>query len=173
MNIVIHGHQNYGYALSKDSQARCDKALEFFSTRLLSWKDCIYCTGGLFNDKQQGVPVSVAMKRYLEFLGCPVHIFTEEVSITSIHNVEVLSFLPEATVISSWYHIPRLKMIWKMNRTKTQFVGAPCSWTFKRFFLELLGIYTFVLYALGFKNRELNFRKKRNETNNRKTKRDR
>lgn len=159
MNIVIHGEQNYGYALSRDCQARCDKALTLKA-------DAIYCSGGLFNKSQQGVPVSLAMRHYLQYMNCPVPVYSEIKSITSIHNVEQMEWILEATVISSWYHIPRLWLVWKMTKTKTRFVGAPCSFTLKRFFLELLGIYTFLLYILGFKGRELNFRKKRHETNN-------
>lgn len=175
MNIVIHGEMNYGYALTKDLQARCDKALELFNTPMRSWNDKIICSGGLFHPNQQGVPVSVAMKHYLEYIGCDVPIYTEKRSITSIHNIERVDAwkLPHAIVISSWYHIPRLWLIWKMSKTEVRFVGAPCSFTLKRFFLELLGIYTFILYALGFKSRELDFRKKRDVTNNKKTKRDR
>lgn len=171
MNILIHGEMNHGYALSKDLQARCDKALEFLEEDVsmifglslkrkdTSWKTCIYCVGGLFHPSQQGVPVSVAMKRYLEFMNCDVPIFTEEESITSIHNVERMSWLPEATIISSYYHLPRLKFIWSMTNTKTKFVGAKCSLSLKRIGLELLGIYSALLYGLGFTDREMRFRK--------------
>lgn len=159
--IVIHGEQNFGYELSKDLKARCDKALEIRKD-----KEIIVCTGGLFNKEQQGTPVAVAMKEYIGSKNPFIWIITEEGSITSIHNVECLSSLPEATVVSSYYHIPRLWLIWKMTKTKVRFVGAPCSFTLKRFFLELLGIFTFLLYIVGFKSRELNFRKKRHETNN-------
>jgi len=172
MIYIIHGEMNYGYALSKDLQARCDKALEvleedvstIFGLSLkrkdISWKTCIYCVGGLFHHSQQGVPVSVAMKRYLEFMNCDVPIFTEEESITSIHNVERMKWIPEATIVSSYYHIPRLKFIWSMTDTKTKFIGAKCSLTLKRIGLEILGIYSALLYGMGFSGRELRFRSK-------------
>jgi len=152
MNVVIHGEMNYGYALTKDLQARCDKALTLKA-------DVIYCSGGLFHPSQQGVSVSVAMKRYLEYMGCDVPIFTEEDSITSIHNVERMAWLSSATIVSSYYHLPRLKFIWSMTDTKTKFVGAKCSLSLKRIGLEFLGIYSALLYGLGFTEREMRFRK--------------
>ncbi len=150
--IVIHGEQNFGYNLSETTRARCDKALTLKC-------DGIICSGGLFNKGQLGVPVSQAMKAYLKGR-TETPIYTEEVSLTSIHNVEVLSYLREATIVSSWWHIPRLYLIWKMTNTKTKFVPAKGSLSIKRFFLELLGIYTYLLYLIGFK-RELNFRNNR------------
>ena len=161
MIYIIHGEMNYGYALSKDLQARCDKAIEIFKNRWTSYNDCIYCVGGLFHPSQKGVPVSVAMKHYLEYMGCDVPmIFTEEDSITSIHNVERMKWVPKATIVSSYYHIPRLKFIWSMTDTKTKFIGAKCSLTLKRIGLEILGIYSALLYGMGFSGRELRFRSK-------------
>ena len=138
---------NYGYALSKDLQARCDKALEVL-------EEDVSTIFGLSLKRK------VAMKRYLEFMNCDVPIFTEEESITSIHNVERMSWLPEATIVSSYYHIPRLKFIWSMTDTKTKFIGAKCSLTLKRIGLEILGIYSALLYGMGFSGRELRFRSK-------------
>jgi hypothetical protein len=176
MNIIIHGEMNYGFALSKDLQERCDKALEFLEEDVstifglslkrknISWKTCIYCTGGIFHPKQQGIPVSLAMKRYLQFMNCPVEVFTEEKSITSIHNVERMMDIDEATIISSRYHLPRLKFIWSMTNTKTKFIGSKCSLSLKRIGLELLGIYSALLYGFGFTGRELRFRNNTSRT---------
>lgn len=153
--IVIHGEINKGWELSNDLKLRCDTA------RDLRKFEKVICTGGIFQESQQGIPVSVAMKSYLGIS----NVITEDESITSIDNVEKL--LPyfkdtdEITVITSWYHIVRMKFIWKyIGKRNVTLIGSPASFTLKRLFLELLGLYSAVLYSLGFTGRELRFRKK-------------
>lgn len=153
--IVIHGHHNYGYHLSPDSVARCNTALK------IRTDETIICSGGLFFPDQEGITVSKAMSHYLG-----IDCIQENKSITSIENVEeiikMINITDELLVVSSWYHIPRLWLIWKLiGKRKVKLVPAPAYIPFSRLFLELLGMYTALLYWLGLPKRELLFRKKR------------
>lgn len=150
--IIVHGELNNGMMLSNDLKLRCDKA------RSINLFEPIICSGGIFQESQQGIPVSIAMKSYIGG-----NVIAETESITSIDNVErLLPYLKpndQIIVVTSWYHIPRMKFIWKyIGKRKVVIIGAKASFTFKRMFLELLGIYSATLYALGYTEREMKFR---------------
>lgn len=157
--IIIHGHNNFGLTLTDDLYRRCNKALSITA-------DAIYCSGGIFFNSQNNIPVSVAMKKYLTG-ATSLPITTEEYSVTTIENVERL--LPyfnssdELVIISSWYHLPRLFIVWKTlgKHLSTSFIGSSARFSIKRLFLEILGIYSVLLYISGFTKRELDFRNKR------------
>lgn len=153
--IVIHGEINKGWELSNDLKLRCDTA------RDLRIFEKIICSGGIFKESQQGIAVSSAMRVYLGL----TDVLVENESITSIDNVERL--LPyfkdtdEITVVTSKYHVLRMKFIWKyIGKRNVTLIGSPSSFTLKRMFLELLGLYSALLYAVGFTGREMRFRKK-------------
>lgn len=161
--IIIHGELNRKWQLSEELKRRCDYALVAAPQNN---SVIVCCTGGTFSKEQEGIPVSVAMRRYLKNSNIHLRVFVEGHSLTTIDNVEKLipKLLPsdKITVITSTYHVPRTKLIWSLLGRKLHVVvkGAPSKLTFLKFATEVAAIAITLLYAFHFKGLELWFRKK-------------
>lgn len=161
--IIIHGELNRKWQLSEELTQRCDYALV---TASQNNSVILCCTGGTFSKEQEGIPVSVAMRRYLKNSNIQLRVFIEGQSLTTIDNVEKL--IPKLlstdkiTVVTSTYHVPRTKLIWFLLGRKLHVVvkGAPAKLTFLKFGTEVVAIVITLLYAFQFKGLELWFRKK-------------
>lgn len=119
--IVVHGESNIGLRLKMDTQSRCDTAYKLF-IKYREHVQYIICAGGLFEPKQQGIHVSLAMQAYLISLGIPKNmIICETESRTTIENVELASRLFDPSVclhvVTSDYHVDRTKRSWILQGT--------------------------------------------------------
>ena len=148
MLLIIKGHNNNHYVLSNDSLERCKKAIQITKTNNISK---IIISGGIFNLKQK-IPISEAMKKYIIKNSKPIKIETEIKSRTTIENIENIirkfSLEPnkKITFITSWYHIPRCKLIWKFKGFKTKAISSKSKFSLKKVLIEFIGIAITLFY---------------------------
>lgn len=160
--LLIFGHKNQGFILSKDSLARCRVAKEVYRQG-----DKIICLGGLFSPQQNGVAVSNAMKLWLTECGIPAEEITEEnKSLTTIDNVvRVLPLLPlnsenKIFGITSEYHVCRTEIIWEIVTNRPiKMLPAEGKSSWHRYLVEAIGILVAILWSLNFRFPEMLFRK--------------
>lgn len=165
--LIIHGHGNRSWILSNDSSNRCEQALSVVHQGF----NQIICSGGLFNERQRGIPVSLAMKTWLAPHLGDIEIVAEKESLTTIHNSEMclklLSPGDDLFVVTSGYHAWRTKMIWKLiGKRKITLVPVASKISFSKLLTELIAIGVTLCYFIGFKWPERYFRQKCRTTSN-------
>ena len=160
--LVVHGHQNQGWNLSYDAEARCRKAIELI--RSDQPFDRIICSGGLFSPEQQGVTIAAAMAQRIREEIVNIDIEEEGESLTTIDNCEkVIQMVGKDNnifVISSDYHALRTMVIWDLAGKKIKFVSALGRKTVKKYIVEVIGIAVAICWGLGLKWPEMYFRQK-------------
>ncbi len=160
--LIIHGHENEGWALSFDAESRCRKAIEIICSNQPF--DRVICTGGLFSPKQQGITIAAAMARHIRERIVNIDIEEEGESLTTIDNCEkVIQMVGKDNnlfVVSSDYHALRTIIIWDMAGKEIKFVSAPGQKTVKKYLVEIVGIAVAICWGFRFKWPEMLFRKR-------------
>ncbi|HPD08131.1 MAG TPA: ElyC/SanA/YdcF family protein [Patescibacteria group bacterium] len=161
--LIIHGHENEGWTLSFDAEARCRKAIELIRSGYPF--DRVICTGGLFSKKQQGITNAAAMAHRIRQEITNIEIEEENESLTTIDNCEkVIQMVGkdddfDFVVISSDYHAVRTIIIWYLAGKKIKFVAVPGPKNVQRCIVETVGIAVAICWHFGFKWPEMVFRK--------------
>ncbi len=158
--LIILGHENEGWALSFDAEARCRKAIELIRSGYQF--DRVICTGGLFSEKQRGITNAAAMARRIR-QEITIEIEEENESLTTIDNcekvIEMVGKDNNFVVISSDYHAVRTILIWHLAGKKIQFVPVAGQKSIQRYTVETIGIAVAICWHLGFKWPEMLFRR--------------
>lgn len=162
--IVVHGNGNQGYALSQDSVDRCREAISLYYS---IGADRVICSGGLFSLNQKGVGIGLALNSWFINHGLnPTAIVIEDSSLTTIHNVEMVSKMVSGDdiiyAVSSNYHSGRVNAAWKLiGKRKIIFVPAASRITVRKILVEAIGILVLIVYRYGWKFPELFYRQTR------------
>lgn len=145
--ILIHSNSNRNKALTNDFQTRLDQAMVIAKEKDI---DSILITGGV-RDSKNKTESDIA----LEYISkdCTSNIFIESRSKTSVENIvysqNILKDfinLEELIVVSSDYHLPRLRYLYKkhfkLDIPKISFLGSKSGFTIlKRMYEYILYIY--------------------------------
>ncbi|TSC96071.1 MAG: hypothetical protein Athens101410_224 [Parcubacteria group bacterium Athens1014_10] len=141
---------------------RLKKGLEIFKKKNC---DKIIVTGGSFCPGQK-LPAAEVMKRWLIKKGVlSKKIIKEDKSVDTIENIDnTFSLLSKSTLeffaVSSWYHLPRIRFIFKTRKLKARFI--PAKGSIKSAICEPLFLLITVLdpYGKGWLN-QLNKRRRK------------
>ncbi len=162
--IVVHGNENRGYALSQDSVDRCKETISLYHS---IGADRIICSGGFFSLSQKEVGIGLAINSWFLSHGLEsADIVVEDTSLTTIHNVEMVSKMMGKDdivyVVSSDYHSRRVRLIWNLiGKRKIIFVSAKSRITIKKILVEVIGMMIVIFYHFGWKFPELFYRRTR------------
>lgn len=153
--ILLYGGNttNEGTVLGLDTQRRCNKLIDI-ATKNPDTTFIVFLAAGIRPDKKQYPQLKYVMQNYLQSKGlenitviiCIVDGWTTFYE--SIAAFDTMQRHPIETlyVLSSWYHLPRIVVIWKLLRKnfRIKTISAPSPLSILSLLVEVGGMYRLV-----------------------------